>query len=141
MWKYFSRQIYTYSFHIFKLNDLKVIHDLYFQRLTQTLSKTTLFFLVGRKHTTVLFFLSCVQVCGVQEEEGRCPQQRHAPYRKKTKTTVFRKWLAQQQCCLVIIKKNNAASSLMTLSIRRRGYNSDSQICFFMSIIYSCSRA
>jgi hypothetical protein len=30
-------------FHISKLNDLKVIHDLYFQYLTQTLSKTTLF--------------------------------------------------------------------------------------------------
>jgi hypothetical protein len=28
-------------FHIFKLNDLKVIHDLYLQCLTQTLSKTT----------------------------------------------------------------------------------------------------
>jgi hypothetical protein len=26
---------------IFKLNDLKVIHDLYSQRLTQTLTKTT----------------------------------------------------------------------------------------------------
>jgi hypothetical protein len=30
-----------YDFHIFKLNDLKVIHNLYSQRLTQTLSKTT----------------------------------------------------------------------------------------------------
>jgi hypothetical protein len=38
---YFSRQIYLYDFHIFKLNDLKVIHDLYSQYLIQTLSKTT----------------------------------------------------------------------------------------------------
>jgi hypothetical protein len=37
----FSRQIYLYDFHIFKLNDLKVIHDLYSQCLTQSLSKTT----------------------------------------------------------------------------------------------------
>jgi hypothetical protein len=29
------------KFHIFKVNDLKVIHDLYSQCLTQTLSKTT----------------------------------------------------------------------------------------------------
>jgi hypothetical protein len=33
--------MYLYDFHIFKLNDLKVIHDLYSQCLTQTLSKTT----------------------------------------------------------------------------------------------------
>ena len=31
-------------FHIFKFNNLKVIHDLYSQCLTQALSKTTLFF-------------------------------------------------------------------------------------------------
>jgi hypothetical protein len=31
------------SFHISKLDDLKVIHDLYSQYLTQTLSKTTSF--------------------------------------------------------------------------------------------------
>jgi hypothetical protein len=43
LWKYFSRQIYSYGFHIFKLNTLKVIHDLYSQCLTQTLSKTTSF--------------------------------------------------------------------------------------------------
>jgi hypothetical protein len=30
-----------YDFHIFKLNDLKVIHDLYSQCLTQTMSKMT----------------------------------------------------------------------------------------------------
>ena len=41
--KVFLRQIYSYSFHIFKLNNLKVIHDLYSQCLTQTLSKTTYF--------------------------------------------------------------------------------------------------
>jgi hypothetical protein len=29
------------DFHIFKLNGLKVIHDLYSECLTQTLSKTT----------------------------------------------------------------------------------------------------
>jgi hypothetical protein len=41
--KYIARQIYSCSFHISKLNDLKVIRDLYFQCLTQTLSKTTSF--------------------------------------------------------------------------------------------------
>ena len=41
--KYFPRQIYSYDFCILKLNNLKVIHDLYFQCLTQTLSKTTFF--------------------------------------------------------------------------------------------------
>jgi hypothetical protein len=41
--KVFTIQIYSCSFHIFKLNDLKVIHDLYSQCLTQTLSKTTSF--------------------------------------------------------------------------------------------------
>ena len=39
----FSKQIYSYGFHIFKFNNLKVIHDLYSQCLTQTLSKTTFF--------------------------------------------------------------------------------------------------
>jgi hypothetical protein len=39
--KVFSWQICLYDFHISKLNDLKVIHDLYFQYLTQILSKTT----------------------------------------------------------------------------------------------------
>jgi hypothetical protein len=34
---------YLYDFHIIKLNDLKVIHDLYSQCLNQTLSKTTSF--------------------------------------------------------------------------------------------------
>ena len=41
--KVFSRQIYSYGFCILKLNNLKVIHDLYFQCLTQILSKTTFF--------------------------------------------------------------------------------------------------
>jgi hypothetical protein len=31
----------VYDFHIYKLNDLKVIYDLYSQCLTQTLSETT----------------------------------------------------------------------------------------------------
>jgi hypothetical protein len=43
LWKYFARQIYLCSFHISKLNDLKVIHDLYSQCLTQIMSKTTSF--------------------------------------------------------------------------------------------------
>jgi len=38
--KVFLRQIYSYNFHICKLNNLKVIDDLYFQCLTQTLFKT-----------------------------------------------------------------------------------------------------
>jgi hypothetical protein len=38
LWKYFWKQIYSYSFHIYKLNNLKVIDDLYSQGLTQTLS-------------------------------------------------------------------------------------------------------
>ena len=41
--KVFSRQIYSYGFHISKLNNLKVIHDLYSQCLTQTLSIATSF--------------------------------------------------------------------------------------------------
>jgi hypothetical protein len=41
--KVFLRQIYSCGFHIFKLNNLKVIHDLYSQHLTQTLSKMTFF--------------------------------------------------------------------------------------------------
>ena len=43
LWKYFSRQIYSYNFYICKLNNLKVIDDLYSQYLTQTLSKTSSF--------------------------------------------------------------------------------------------------
>jgi hypothetical protein len=39
LWKQFWKQIYLYDFHISKLNDLKVIHNLYFQCLTQTFSK------------------------------------------------------------------------------------------------------
>jgi len=38
--KYFLRQIYSYNFHICKLNNLKVIHDLYFQCLIQMTSKS-----------------------------------------------------------------------------------------------------
>ena len=41
--KVFSRQIYSYGFHISKLNKLKGINDLYFQCLTQILSKMTFF--------------------------------------------------------------------------------------------------
>ena len=37
--KIFLRQIYSYNFYIFKLNNLRVIHVLYYQGLTQTLSK------------------------------------------------------------------------------------------------------
>jgi hypothetical protein len=40
---YFARQIFLCSFRIFKLNDIKVIHDLFSQYLTQILSKTTSF--------------------------------------------------------------------------------------------------
>jgi hypothetical protein len=39
--KVIFKTIYLYDFHIFKLNNLKIIHDLYSQYLTQTLSKTT----------------------------------------------------------------------------------------------------
>jgi hypothetical protein len=28
LWEYFPSQIYSYDFHIFKLNNLKTIHDL-----------------------------------------------------------------------------------------------------------------
>ena len=41
--KVFLRQIYSYGFCILKLKNLKVIHDLYSQCLTQTLSKTIFF--------------------------------------------------------------------------------------------------
>jgi hypothetical protein len=37
----FKTNLYIYDFHIFKLNDLKVIHDIHSQCLTQILSKTT----------------------------------------------------------------------------------------------------
>jgi len=61
--KIFLRQIYSYGFYIFKLNNLKVIHDLYSQYLIQTLSKTTSFtnlegvllsFVTGRKGLDLL---------------------------------------------------------------------------------------
>ena len=41
--KIFSRQIYSYNFHICKLNNLKIIDDLYSQCLTKILSRTTSF--------------------------------------------------------------------------------------------------
>jgi hypothetical protein len=37
--KYFARQIYSYSFHISKIDNLKGIHDLCFHCLIQTISK------------------------------------------------------------------------------------------------------
>ena len=40
--KCFLKQIYSYGFHFFKLNNLKVIYDLYFQCLTQTFYTYTL---------------------------------------------------------------------------------------------------
>jgi len=43
LWKYFSTQIYSYDFHIFKHNNLKVIHDLYSQCLILALSKMIYF--------------------------------------------------------------------------------------------------
>jgi hypothetical protein len=39
----YTFMFYENDFHICKLNDLKVIHHLYSQCLTQTLSKTTSF--------------------------------------------------------------------------------------------------
>ena len=51
--KVFLRQIYSYNFHFFKPNNLKVIHDLYSQCLTQILSKTSSkFYMEG----VVIFF-------------------------------------------------------------------------------------
>jgi hypothetical protein len=38
-----ARQLYSCTFHIFNLNNVKVIYDLYSQCLTEILSKTTLF--------------------------------------------------------------------------------------------------
>ena len=48
--KIFLRQIYSYNFYIFKLNNLRVIYDLYSQDLTQTLSKTTIILSMERVH-------------------------------------------------------------------------------------------
>jgi hypothetical protein len=42
LWKYFSRQIYSYNFHICKLNSLKVIDDLYSQYLNNVLKVNSL---------------------------------------------------------------------------------------------------
>ena len=36
MCTFFSRQMYSYNYHICKLNDLKVIDNLYFQYLIQS---------------------------------------------------------------------------------------------------------
>ena len=41
--KVFFKTSYSYGFRILKLNNLKVIHDLYFYYLTQILFKTTFF--------------------------------------------------------------------------------------------------
>jgi hypothetical protein len=41
LWKYFSRQICLYNFHIYKLNNFKFTNDIYSKYLTQTLSKMT----------------------------------------------------------------------------------------------------
>ena len=54
LWKYFSRQIYSYNFHICKLNNLKVIDDLYSQYLTQNMSKTTFFLPIRREYLIVV---------------------------------------------------------------------------------------
>jgi hypothetical protein len=50
----------------FKLNDLKIIYDLYFQHLTQVLSQTTSFIKlegvpnnVLLSYDTILFYLKC----------------------------------------------------------------------------------
>ena len=43
LWKCFLKQIYSYGFHFFKINNLKAIHDLYSQYLIQILSKTIFF--------------------------------------------------------------------------------------------------
>jgi hypothetical protein len=43
LWKYFAKQIYSCGSHISKLNELRVVNDLYSQFLTQTMLKTTSF--------------------------------------------------------------------------------------------------
>ena len=43
LWKYFLRQIYSNGFCILKLNNSKIIYDLYFQCLNQILFKITFF--------------------------------------------------------------------------------------------------
>jgi hypothetical protein len=37
---FFKTNLFSYNFHICKLNNLKIIYDLYYQSLTQTLFKT-----------------------------------------------------------------------------------------------------
>jgi hypothetical protein len=44
LWKCFFKQIYWYDFYIYKLNNLKVIHHLYSQYLTETVSKRLLLY-------------------------------------------------------------------------------------------------
>jgi len=44
---YFSRQIYLYGFYISKLNNLKDIHDLYFQCLNLNLVQNNFLFKYG----------------------------------------------------------------------------------------------
>ena len=61
--KVFSRQIYSYNFHICKLNNLKVIDNLYSQCLTQILSKTSSFIVTEGVITWPLIhihFAACV---------------------------------------------------------------------------------
>jgi hypothetical protein len=57
LWKYFSRQIYSYNFYICKLINLKVIDDLYSQCLTQILSKMT-----SKSDTEGVFLFVCLKV-------------------------------------------------------------------------------
>ena len=40
---FFKTNLFSYGFYISKFNNLKVVHNLYSQCLTQTLSKTTFF--------------------------------------------------------------------------------------------------
>ena len=51
----FKTNLYPYGFQIFKLNNLKVIHDLYSQCLTQTLSKTT--WITSNLYATLWFYV------------------------------------------------------------------------------------
>jgi hypothetical protein len=74
LWKYFSRQIYSYSFHIYKLNNLKVIDDLYSQYLTQTLSETSAFHNEGsiqRGHKCRIKFHSLPVISGRKNESRK----------------------------------------------------------------------
>ena len=55
--KVLLKTICSYGFQFFKLNHLRVIHDLYSQCLTQTLSKTTYF-----SYTEGVFILFCINL-------------------------------------------------------------------------------